>query len=209
MPALRIVEAFDEVKDGVARLRVGFEAAPIQQLAFQRGEETLRHRIVVAVTDRAHRWPHARLAAAVAELDRRILRALIRVMNNASRTAHRQRHAQRVQHDRHVQRGRHRPTNDPATEDIEHDRQIQEAHPRRDIRDISDPQHIRRIRRERTVDQIGRLPPAVAHRRHHELAPADADNVRLTHYPRDAVPAGRNALRSKLGMNAWRTVGSA
>src|SRR5450631_2599978 len=87
--------------------------------------------------------------------------------------------------------------------------QIQEAHPRRDIRDISYPQHIRRIRRERTVDQIGRLPPAGAHRRHHELAPADADNVRLTHHPRDAVPAGRNAFRSKLGMNAWRTVGCA
>ncbi len=51
------------------------------------------------------------------------------------------------------------------------------------------------------------------------VAPADADNVRLTHRPRDAVPTGQNAFRSKLGrsklgrsklgMNAWRTVGSA
>jgi hypothetical protein len=33
--------------------------------------------------------------------------ALIRVVNNTSRTPHLQRHVQSVQHDRHVQRGGH------------------------------------------------------------------------------------------------------
>ena len=40
----RVVEAFDELKDGHPRLAVRSEAAPIDQLAFEGGEETLAHR---------------------------------------------------------------------------------------------------------------------------------------------------------------------
>src|SRR5271163_5286046 len=40
----RVVEAFDELKDGHPRLVVRSEAAPIDQLAFEGGEETLAHR---------------------------------------------------------------------------------------------------------------------------------------------------------------------
>src|ERR1700722_1138723 len=55
----RVVEAFDELKDGHPRLAVRSEAAPIDQLAFEGGEETLAHRIVVGVADRACRWTNA------------------------------------------------------------------------------------------------------------------------------------------------------
>ena len=41
----RIVEAFDELKDGYPRLAVRSEATSIAQLAFEGGEETLAHRI--------------------------------------------------------------------------------------------------------------------------------------------------------------------
>ena len=38
-----ILEVFDEVKSGHARLALRSEAAPIDQLAFEGGEETLAH----------------------------------------------------------------------------------------------------------------------------------------------------------------------
>src|ERR1700723_3648204 len=70
----RVVEAFDELKDGHPRLAVRSEAAPIDQLAFEGGEETLAHHIVVGVADRACRWTNAGFLAASAESDRRVLR---------------------------------------------------------------------------------------------------------------------------------------
>ena len=53
--ARRIVEAFDELENGGPRLAVRSEATSIDQLAFEGGEETLAHRIVVGVADRACR----------------------------------------------------------------------------------------------------------------------------------------------------------
>ena len=74
MAAGRIVEAFDELEDGHPRLAVRSEATSIDQLAFEGGEETLAHRIVVGVADRACRRTNAGLLAAIAESDRRVLR---------------------------------------------------------------------------------------------------------------------------------------
>ena len=71
----RVVEAFDELKDGHPRLAVRSETAPIDQLTFKGGKETLAHRIVVGVADRACRWTNAGFLAASAESDRRVLRA--------------------------------------------------------------------------------------------------------------------------------------
>jgi hypothetical protein len=73
--AARGVEAFDELKDGHPRLGVGSEAMSVDQRAFEGGEETLAHRIVVGVADRACGWTNAGLLAAIAESNRRVLRA--------------------------------------------------------------------------------------------------------------------------------------
>ena len=50
---VRIVGAFDELKDGHPRLAVRSETTSVDQRAFEGGEETLAHRIVVGVADRA------------------------------------------------------------------------------------------------------------------------------------------------------------
>lgn len=42
VPPPRIVEALDEFEDGDARLGLRLECAPIEQLAFERGEESKR-----------------------------------------------------------------------------------------------------------------------------------------------------------------------
>ena len=46
MSPARIVEALDEFEDGHARFGLRLEATPIEQLTFERGEETLRHRLL-------------------------------------------------------------------------------------------------------------------------------------------------------------------
>jgi hypothetical protein len=51
MPAAGIVGALDEVEDGYSSLRAEAEAVPVEQLAFQRGEEALTRVVVVGVAD--------------------------------------------------------------------------------------------------------------------------------------------------------------
>ena len=73
MAASSIVEAFDEFEDRMSRLSLCLESAPFEQLAFEGGEETLAHGVVVGVADRAHRGAHAGITAAATEFDRGIL----------------------------------------------------------------------------------------------------------------------------------------
>ena len=67
------------------RASTGSECDAIEQLALERGEEALAQRVVVAVADRAHRGPHAGLAAAPPEGERGVLAALVGVMDHARR----------------------------------------------------------------------------------------------------------------------------
>src|SRR5439155_6250467 len=73
MTPARMIETLDEREYGDARFSLRLEPAPVEQLAFERGEEALRHRVVVGVADRSHRGPHAGLAATRAEGDRCVL----------------------------------------------------------------------------------------------------------------------------------------
>src|ERR1700736_3095298 len=82
MAAMRIVPTLDEFEDGHARFYLGFEAAAVEQFAFERGKEALAHRVIEAIADRAHRGSHAGLAAALAEGERSVLTTLVRMMNH-------------------------------------------------------------------------------------------------------------------------------
>ena len=73
----------------------------------------------------------------------------------------------------------HRPADDPTAEGIEHDGEIQEAGPGRNVGDVSDPELIRPLGAEVALDQIGRRSCiAIAHGGHDPLAPANAPNAR-------------------------------
>src|SRR5580693_994831 len=119
MATARIVEAFDELKDGHPRFAVRSKATPIGQLAFEGGEETLAHRIVVGVADRACRWTNAGFLAASAESDRRILRTAIRMMDDVVGLSGHDRPAESVEHDAGLQIGREGPSDDPARPCVE------------------------------------------------------------------------------------------
>src|ERR1700722_13808522 len=76
MAAAWIVEALDEFEDRTTCFGLCLEPTPIEQLALEGREETLAHRVVVRVADRAHRWAHACITTAATELDRGILAGL-------------------------------------------------------------------------------------------------------------------------------------
>ena len=92
-----VVPSLDEVEDGHPCVGLRGESLLFEQLAFQRSEETLTHRVVVTITDRAHRRTHPSLLATLAEGDRRVLTALVGVMNHILRVSLRQRHVERIQ----------------------------------------------------------------------------------------------------------------
>ena len=46
MPAARVIPALDEAEDGHPGLGLGAEAAAVEQLALERGEEALAQRII-------------------------------------------------------------------------------------------------------------------------------------------------------------------
>ncbi len=73
MSAFPVVETFHETEDLEFRLRAGRELNALQQLAFHRGEEALRHGVVETVARRSHRALDARCGALPGEHQRRVL----------------------------------------------------------------------------------------------------------------------------------------
>ena len=132
-----------------------------QQLAFKRGEEAFAHGVVIGVSHRTHRRAHAGLTAALAELDRGVLRTLVGMMDHARGPPRRQRHVQSIEHQLAGKCRRHRPADNAAAERIEHDGEIEKACPGRNVGDVGHPQPIRRFRREVALDQVGRLAAAI------------------------------------------------
>lgn len=53
MTVARIIPAFDELEYGHARFGLGAELTPVEQLAFERGEEALAHGAIVCIADRS------------------------------------------------------------------------------------------------------------------------------------------------------------
>src|SRR5712691_5143692 len=64
MPPMRIVPALDEVEDGYSGVGLGREAAAVQQLTLERGEEALTEGVIIGVAHVLHGRADAGLAAA-------------------------------------------------------------------------------------------------------------------------------------------------
>src|SRR5215469_7322317 len=93
------------------------------------------------------------------------------MMNHSISAPLLKRQVQRLEHQLGAQMGLHRPAHDPAAENVEHHRQIEEAGPGGDIGYIRYPQTIGRGGAEVALDQIRRRPRLViAHSGDHPLA---------------------------------------
>ena len=67
MATFGVIPAFQKFKDGHARLSLSAKAAPVDEFAFERGEEALGHRVVEAIAGRPGRGHHCHLPAPIAE----------------------------------------------------------------------------------------------------------------------------------------------
>ena len=91
---------------------------------------------------------------------------------------------------------------------VQHDGQVQPAGSSPHVRDVRDPQTIRRRRPELPLHQIGRwCGVAIAPRRARRSTPMGADEPGLAHQPRHALAAAPHAQRAELGMHPRRPVG--
>ncbi len=82
------------------------------------------------------------------------------------RATPRDRHVERVEDELGPQVAGHRPAHDRPGERVDHDRDVEEARPGRDVGDVGDPQLVRAARAERSVDEVRcRRRAAVADRR--------------------------------------------
>ena len=116
---MRIVPAFDELKNGRARFSRGAEAGAVQQFAFEGGKETFTQGIVKAITDRAHGRADASFAAAATKGKGGVLAAMIGMMDDILGTALLDGHLQGFQDQLRAQVSRHGPADDPAAPGVE------------------------------------------------------------------------------------------
>ena len=72
-----------------------------------------------------------------------------------------ERHVERVEDELGAEVCRHRPADDAPTPGIEHDGEVEEARPRRDVRDVGDPERSGAGGDEVALDEIGRGPSIV------------------------------------------------
>jgi hypothetical protein len=73
------------------------EPVPVQQFAFQGGEEALAQGVVIGVSDGSHRGANPGLPAPFAELERSVLAALVGVVDHPQRVSLPDGHVKRVQ----------------------------------------------------------------------------------------------------------------
>lgn len=133
---MRVVEALDEIEYRDCRVDPGLEALPVEQLAFQGGEQTLADGIVETVANGSHREPCPSRLSAFAERERGVLAALTGMMNHSNRAPQRERQVERFQHQFGAQIGLDRAAHDPAAEDVEDHRQKEKARPGRNAGNI-------------------------------------------------------------------------
>src|SRR5262245_50256735 len=79
---LRVVPAFDVIEQGPAGVGRRPEPLAVEQLTFQRREETLAQGIVIRIADGAHRWSDTIGQAPLAVGDGGVLTAVIRMMDD-------------------------------------------------------------------------------------------------------------------------------
>jgi len=130
---MRIVPAFDELKNSRACLVWSVENVAVKQFTFQGGKEALAEGIVIAIADRAHRWADPGFPTALAKSQGSVLTAVIGVtlapparagVDEAFWVTLLNRHVQGVHHQSGLEMSGHRPTHHLAAPGIHDDRQI-------------------------------------------------------------------------------------
>ena len=124
---------------------------------------------VIRIADGGQGGHHAGVAASFAEGVAGVLAPAIRVMHDRLGPALRQRPVECGEHELSPEMRRHGPANDAPRPDVEHEGEIEEAGPRRDVRDGGHPETIRARCSELPIHLIQRpVSGGIADRRGHE-----------------------------------------
>ena len=108
-----------------------------------------------------------------------------------------------------VREGRHRPANDAAAPGVHNDREIQEAGPRTDVRDVGYPELIRPVSREISIDQVSsHLPIAITVGGSTPFATTYTLQACSTHQARNALATDPLPLGYKFLVYARDTTGA-
>ena len=105
---------------------------------------------------------------------------------------------QRVEDEVRGQGRRDAPADDPSGEDVDDERDVDEAAPGRDVREVRDPQLIRPCRREVAIDEVARVgrPSAIRRVVIVQARPrVVADEAQFAHQPPDRQRATRRPSR--------------
>ena len=209
MATTRVVPSLDPGEYRQPGLRLGLPSAPGNELALQRGKETLGHGVVVRIPHRAHGGAHTHFPATVTKGNAGVLAALIRVMDNVLGLARQQRHVQCLndQIRRHVHT--ERPAHHFAAEHIGHHGKVHKALPGRHIGHVCHPQLIDVGGDKLALNQIGGGSLAwMAFGRHApSSSAADAAQSSMAHEVGYAFAAGHDPLISEFSTDAGHAVG--
>src|SRR5712691_11974652 len=210
MPPLAVVEDLDVVEHRQASC---LERRPVvagDELGLETGEEALGASVVVGIADRAHRRRDASLAELATEGQARVLDAVIGVVDETGTgPTPADRHRQCVADELGPEMVGDAPADDPPAPGVADGGEIEEAGPGREIGDVGDPEAVRTVPPELSLDEIGgEVGPRIADRRPDEAAAMDALQPGPAHQPGDPLAATVDAGGSQVGVDPWRPVRS-
>ena len=140
VPPLAIVKVLDVFEDFTAGAELECATDSVNQFELEGGEEALRHRVVPAVSFAAHAASDSVLPQQLLIFGAGVLATAIRVTQRSlGRLPLRQCHVHRFQRKLSLQPLVQCPTDDPAREQIQNNRQIQPALEGPQIGDVGDP----------------------------------------------------------------------
>src|SRR5215210_24710 len=211
MQPASVVEPFQVLEDGTPRyLSIG-ETSSMHELGLQGGDEALCHRVVQGGSGPSHRRNDADLFEALAEGDRCVLDAAVGMMHESRRwLTPPHRHLEGIHHKLGSHVGVHRPPDDPTRMGVQDEGQVEEALPRRYVRDVRHPDPVGLSGHEVPAKQIwGGSSPRIAAGGSTLLAPHTTPESLDSHQSSYPPACAFHSERTQLGMYPWVAVGLA
>src|SRR5271166_111865 len=204
-----VIEPVDPLQRCVLHgLQMSPGAAAVNDLRLVQPDERFGQRVVVRIAHATHGRLGSRFGQSLGVANRQILATPVAVMHDPLDSGTRpQRLLQRVQDQFGMHRARHPPADDAPGEYIDHERDVNEAGPRRDISKVRHPQLIGTARLELPVDSIERSLRTVVGDGGAALATAHHPlQTERAHQPLDRTAGNLVALAAKLPPDFARTV---
>ena len=192
-PVVDDLDVLEQVQRGLLARGAG---ARVHAFRLRDAHERFRGRVVPRRRDRPHRRPDAAPSHGLGQEQRRVLRAVIAVMDASLwRVSPGQRHFQRLVGQLGGDVGAHRPARYAPRPYVHHERQIQPALAGLDVGDVREPRRVGAAGLEPALDQVVRglpLGSALLARGPLGARARDAAPSALAHYARHALPRRAN-----------------